>query len=209
MAADKDLKGISLGESAAVRDYYDGWTDSYEADVQSWGYSAPVVAAELLAERVDGSAQVLDAGCGTGLVGRALKAKGFHDVVGVDISSDSLDVAVTSQAYRALTEVDFTDLPTNLAEASFQAVVSVGVLSYLVDVEAVLREFSRITEASGTIIVSERTDLFEQRSTGAVFDALVADGTWEIVTVTEPRPYLPHLAQWESIQVRFGVFERQ
>lgn len=209
MAEDKDLKGIALNESGEVRDYYDRWTDSYEADVESWGYDAPSVAVEFLAERVDVDAQILDAGCGTGLVGRALKAKGFHDVVGVDISSDSLDLAAKTHAYRALTEVDFTDLPTNLLEGSFEAVVSIGVLSYLTDVEAALREFSRVVEPSGTIIVTERTDLFEERNTGAIFDALAADGTWEIVKVSDPLPYLPHLADWESIKVRFGVFERQ
>ena len=209
MADDQDLKGIALNESSAVRDYYDRWTTSYEADVEGWGYNAPSVAAGLLAERVDTNAQILDAGCGTGLVGRALKAKGFHDVVGVDISSDSLDIAAKSQAYRALTEVDFSNPPTSLLEASFEAIVSVGVLSYLTDVEGSLREFARIAEPSGTIIVTERTDLFDERNTGAAFDALEADGTWEIVKVSDPLPYLPNLADWESIKVRFGVFERQ
>lgn len=209
MAQDAELKSLALGESSVVREYYDGWTSSYEDDVEAWGYDAPSVAAELLAERMDTDAQIIDAGCGTGLVGRALKAKGFHDVVGVDLSPDSLDLAAKTQAYRALAEIDFTKLPTNLLDASFSALVSVGVLSYLTDLEAVMREFARIVEPAGTIIVTERTDLFAERNTGEVFEALEADEILKIVTISEPLPYLPHLAEWESIDVRFAVFERQ
>lgn len=209
MSKDQELRKLIASNSEAVRDYYDGWTSSYDDDVTEMGYRAPQMAAELLRERADSDAQILDAGCGTGLVGQALKAEGFHDVVGVDLSPESLDLAAQTKAYRALTEVDFTDLPTDMVEASFSALVSIGVLSYLPDVESVMREFCRIVEPSGTIIVTQRTDLYDQRDTGAIFDRLEADGTWKIVTITEPRPYLPDLADWESIDVRFGVFEPQ
>lgn len=201
------LMDQSLGDSAGVRSYYDRWTPSYEADVLSWGYEAPQAAAEFLAERLDPEAQILDAGCGTGLVGRALKAKGFHDVVGVDISSDSLDLAAKTTAYRALTEADFSDLPVNLLDDSFGAVVSVGVLSYLSNLEEVLREFCRVVEPSGIIVVTERTDLFKERKTGEVFEALQADETWKILTVTNPQPYIPGHPEFADIDVHFGVFE--
>lgn len=202
------LKAQSLGDSAGVREYYDGWTSSYENDVLSWGYEAPEVAVEFLSSRVDSDAQILDAGCGTGLVGQALRAAGFHDVVGVDLSPDSLDLAAKTQCYRALAEVDFTNLPSNLSDASFSALLSVGVLSYVANLEEVLREFSRVVEPSGTIVVTERTDLFVERNTGAVFETLEQDGTWEIVTVTDPRPYIPGHPEFASIDVHFGVFQR-
>ncbi len=202
------LMDQSLGDSAGVRQYYNGWTRSYEADVLSWGYEAPTAAVAFLASRVDPGAQILDAGCGTGLVGQALKAAGYHDVVGVDLSPDSLDLAAKTQCYRALAEADFNDLPTELIDGSFSALLSIGVLSYVSDLEAVLREFSRVVESSGTIVVTERTDLFAERSTGDVFARLEADGTWKILTVTDPQPYIPGHPEFADIDVHFGVFER-
>ena len=38
-------------------------------------------------------------------------------------------------------------------------------------------------------------------------DALEQDETWEIISISDPLPYLPHLTEWESIEVRFGVFK--
>ncbi len=206
---EQGLIGQSLGDSAGVRSYYDGWTESYERDVTSWGYNAPAAAVELIASRVKPEAQILDAGCGTGLVGRALRSRGYHDVVGVDLSPESLDRAAETYSYRALAEVDFNNLPTNLAESSFSALLSIGVLTYVSDVDALLREFCRVVEPSGTIVVSERTDLFAQRNTAAIFDDLQAEGLWRIVEVTEPRPYLPGHPEYAGIDVHFGVFERE
>ena len=209
MADDEGLIDQSLGDSAGVRSYYDEWTKSYEKDVLSWGYEAPSVAVEFLSSRVRPEAQILDAGCGTGLVGRALAAKGYHDVVGVDISSDSLDLAAKTQSYRALAEADFTDLPVNLLDDSFGALLSIGVLSYLSNVEDVLREFCRVVEPSGLIVVTERTDLFIERKTAEVFQALEDDESWKIITVTDPQPYIPGHPEFVDIDVHFGVFERQ
>lgn len=203
------LKDQSLGDSAGVRDYYNDWTRSYERDVTRWGYQAPAAAVELLSSRVGKDAQILDAGCGTGLVGQALRAKGYHDVVGVDISPDSLDLAAETYCYRALAEADFNALPTNLLDNSFSALLSVGVLSYVSDVKAVLREFCRVVEPEGTIIVSERTDLFEKRNTGAIFADLEDEGVLRIVTVTEPRPYIPGHPEYADIDIHFGVFESE
>ena len=199
----------SVASAAAVREYYNNWADSYERDVVGWGYNAPAAAVELISSRVKRDAQILDAGCGTGLVGRALSPKGYHDVVGVDVSPASLDVAAETYCYRALAEVDFNALPTNLLQGSFSALLSIGVLSYVSDVAAVLREFCRVVEPEGTIVVSERTDLFAQRNTGAIFEDLEGEGLWRIVTVTEPRPYLPRHPEYAGIDVHFGVFERE
>ena len=171
--------------------------------------NAPEHAVELLASRLkpEDHPQLLDAGCGTGLVGRALKAKGFHDVVGIDPSSESLDVAAKAQSYRALAEADFGSLPLNLSDGSFSGLVSVGALSDVANLEEVLREFCRVVHPKGTIVVTERSDLFDERRTGDVFKALEADESWKIITVTEPLPYLPDDPEFVGVEVRYGVFE--
>jgi len=195
-------------DAATIRSLYDDWAGQYDADLAEWGYVAPVRAVELLAERCGPTAQVLDVGCGTGLVGAALSDAGFVDVVGVDISSDSLDIAAKTGVYRALAEVDLTELPTSLPDELFGALICVGVMSYLPDVEAVCREFARVVESDGIIVLTQRTDLFASRATGEAYAALVEDGTWEELVISDPAPYLPGHDEYAEIDVIYGVFRR-
>ncbi len=208
MAGKEGLAAQFASDPSTIRTIYDEWASRYDIDLKEWGYVAPRRAVELLARHVGPNAQVLDAGCGTGLVGVALNEAGFHDVVGVDLSSESLDLASTTAAYRALNEVDFTDLPTALPDDHFGALVCVGVMTYLPEVEAVCREFSRIIESDGVIVLTQRTDLFESRSTAAAYAALVDDGTWEQLEMTGPAPYLPGHSEYDGIDVVYAVFRK-
>lgn len=208
MAREEGLSAQFASDSETIRTIYDEWSSTYDVDTTSWGYEAPRVAAGLLAARVDPEGQILDVGCGSGKVGQALNALGHHDIVGVDVSSALLDIAAASGSYRALAEVDFTTLPTSLLEGSFGGLICVGVMTYLPEVEAVCREFARLVEPGGALVVTQRTDLFDSRDTQAAFDALAADGIWKIEEVTSALPYLPGHAEYEGIDVRYGVFSR-
>jgi predicted TPR repeat methyltransferase len=98
----------------------------------SWGYPAPGRVAEALLEcGADPSAPILDLGCGTGLAGSALRAKGFTgDITGVDISAESLRVAavVRPNVYAELVQGNLDDGLPFLPSSHFGSVVSVGVL---------------------------------------------------------------------------------
>lgn len=48
--------------SGAVREIYDDWAGHYDETLKSWGYDAPVQAAEMLRAAVPADAVVLDAG---------------------------------------------------------------------------------------------------------------------------------------------------
>lgn len=195
-------------DSKTVETIYDNWSNAYNTDTDSWGYEAPRVASTLLAANAPTRAQVLDVGCGTGMVGLALRDLGFHDIVGVDLSEKSLDLAAKTGAYRALSSENFAELPTSLTDESFSALMCVGVMTYMSDVEAVCREFCRIVEPDGMIVLTQRTDLFDERDTQAAFERLVADETWRIVEITESQPYLPQHDEYQEIGVYYGVFQR-
>lgn len=192
-----------------IRKIYDDWAPDYDVKLRQWGYEAPEIAATRLADLVAQDVAVLDVGCGTGLVGVKLQAAGFARIVGVDFSEESLAVAKARNIYQAVRPVDLTRLPTDIETGAYGALVCIGVMSYLPDVEALAREFCRVTTPGAGIILTQRSDIFDARGTQAAFDTLAAEGLWEEVEVTGDRPYLPGNPEFEGVDVRYCVFRRQ
>jgi predicted TPR repeat methyltransferase len=134
---------------------------------------------------------VLDVGCGTGLVGRALRARGFAGRIrGLDISQVSLGIAGRCGAYASVAQADLQQrLP--FGDDSFDVLVCVGVMTYLPEVEAVWREFARVARPGGLVVATQREDLWRTRTCQAVVDLLENEGVWTPLEVTGPAPYLP------------------
>jgi predicted TPR repeat methyltransferase len=134
---------------------------------------------------------VLDVGCGTGLVGRALRARGLGaSIVGLDLSAASLELARQGGVYAAVGQADLQRrLPC--ADDSVDAVVCVGVMTYLPDVEAVWRELARVGRPGGLVVVTQREDLWHSRDCQGVVDRLADAGAWTPLEVAGPAAYLP------------------
>ena len=170
---------------------YDAWAQGYDDDLAAWSYQAPAVVAEAVVSRPPEAGSVLDVGCGTGLVGRALRASGFHGHIrGIDISPASLEVARQCGAYDSVEQADLQQ-PLPLDDDSVDALVCVGVMTYLPEVEAVWREFARVVRPGGVVVVTQREDLWQPRDCQAVVDRLQDEGVWTPLEVTGPAPYLP------------------
>jgi len=181
----------STSDPREVADRYDEWAQKYDDDLASWSYRAPTVVAETVVTRHPEAGSVLDVGCGTGLVGRALRAQGFAGrILGLDISQASLEMARQTGAYDSLAPAD---LQQRLAfdDDSVDAVVCVGVMTYLPQVEAVWREFARVVRPRGVVVVTQREDLWDSRECQSVVDRLQDEGVWTPVDITGPAPYLP------------------
>ena len=178
-------------DAREVADRYDDWAQSYDDDLASWSYQAPTVVAETVVTRHPAARSALDVGCGTGLVGRALRARGFAgQILGLDISHASLEIAQECGAYDSLEQAD---LQQRLAFAndSVDAVVCVGVMTYLPEVETVWREFARVARPGGLVVATQRDDLWHPRNCQAVVDRLRNEGVWTPLDITGPAPYLP------------------
>ena len=174
-----------------VADRYDEWAQGYDDDLVTWNYQAPAVVADSVVSRHPAAGSVLDVGCGTGLVGRALRDRGFTGrLLGLDISRASLDVAQQGGAYDAVEQADLQQ-PLPLDDDSVDAVVCVGVMTYLPAVEAVWRELARVVRPGGVLVTTQRDDLWEARDCQAVVDRLGAEGIWTPLEITGPAPYLP------------------
>jgi SAM-dependent methyltransferase len=92
---------------------------------------------------------ILDAGCGTGTNSEWLADRGFR-VTGADFSDFALSKAKGDVDYRKedLTKLSFPD-------ASFDAVVCIGVLMHIPDLEDALSELVRVLKPNGWLILSE------------------------------------------------------
>ena len=195
MVPEADSIGDWLHEGTSdareVADRYDDWATGYDDDLAAWSYQAPTVVADAVLSRDPEAGSALDVGCGTGLVGRTLRDRGFAgQLLGLDISQASLEIAQQGGAYDSVEQADLQErLPVE--DDSVDAVVCVGVMTYLPDVEAVWRELARVARSEGLVVVTQREDLWDTRGCQAVVDRLQDEGVWTPLEVTGPAPYLP------------------
>lgn len=111
---------------------YAAWANEYDNDlINGHGYKAPEDAvAEFATLGLAKNARVLDAGCGTGIVGLLLRNAGFTHIDGADLSAEMLAIAKKRDVYNSLFKLDMT-ADYNIAEAdTYEAVICVGVFGF-------------------------------------------------------------------------------
>lgn len=201
------LGGRSDASSDEILELYDSWAASgdYDRDVSEWGYEAPERVADLaVAALAKTPGEVLDAGCGTGLAGSALRERVGDDqeILGGDFTPSSVEAARSLGSYSAVQHLDL-NAPLDYDDARFAVTVSVGVFSYLTDTEATIRELLRITRPGGSVIFTQRTDLWAERDCATLIERLVDAGECT-ATISEPMPYLPgHPDFGDAIGIRY------
>jgi len=117
--------GLSSDEESQA--LYRDWAKTYDKTMlQGLHYQSPRLLAERLSALLparDGA--VLDIGCGTGLAGRELAARGFTVIDGIDISPEMMAVAREQDGYRDLVCADLNArLP--LADGAYQGAICCG-----------------------------------------------------------------------------------
>ncbi|RTE73312.1 hypothetical protein BHE90_012274 [Fusarium euwallaceae] len=157
----------SLTSVDHTRSVYDEWAKTYneELNQKNQDYIAPATAAALVPQvlgtsTIDKDIEILDAGCGTGLVGSFLARLGAKKVDGVDLSPGMLEEARLTEAYRNL---DVTDLsrPLSARDDSYDVVTCVGTLTQShVGPEAV-SEFVRVVRTGGYIVATVISEIWE------------------------------------------------
>eukprot|EP01052_Picozoa_sp_SAG31_P028573 SAG31_NODE_2770_length_5116_cov_3.834164_6_plen_188_part_00 len=118
------------------------------------------------------------------------------NVSGIDIWQGGLDQAAKREYYQSLTKVDLQAAPYPFDDDTFDAVVSVGVLTYLRPDSACLSEFIRVTKPGGIICYSNRTDKLDLWA--PVEKALEDSGQWALVGRSERLPYLPKNSEFNT-----------
>lgn len=192
-------------DSKEVADFYDTWAETYDEHLNEWDYRAPTYAAELLKQYVSPQQAILDAGCGTGLTGKALHLAGYENISGIDISATSLNKANELNVYSSLLAHDLQQpLPFN--ENNYDALICIGVLTYIENCQSLFREFCRIVKPGGYIAFSQRSDLFDARHFPDIMATLEQKGVWENVKISSPQAYLPKNKDFsDKVQAMFCI----
>jgi predicted TPR repeat methyltransferase len=199
--------GQGSTNSKEVATYYDQWAPTYETSLDQWTYRAPQYAAHLLAAHSICQGTVFDAGCGTGLTGKALQKEGFETIIGTDISAASIEQAKQSGVYTTVQVLDLQQFPLPFADNTFSAVNCVGVLTYIEALQELLREFIRVTVPNGLIVFTHRDDLLHQQNFTRILDTLETEKLWEKVFLSEPEPYLPGNEEFaDKIRVMYFAY---
>lgn len=184
------LRNLSRDSDDVAR-YYDEWAENYDQTLAQWRYQAPEQVAARLRALLNADSIILDAGCGTGLSGAALARAGFTTIDGIDVSSQSLALAGKQGVYRSLEHVDMQKLPLPLADHQYDGLICVGVLTYLPDSDAVLKEFCRVIKPGGPMVLTQRSDILKERDFPQTLATLEKQGLLAEFEVSEPAPYLP------------------
>ncbi|EKV29765.1 Williams-Beuren syndrome chromosome region 27 [Caenispirillum salinarum AK4] len=189
-------------DSGAVETYYDDWAGTYDDTLASWDYQAPRDAVDQLVPHLAEGARVLDVGCGTGLVADAVLGRGRYRLDGMDISAASLALAEKRGGYGHLVRHDLQIVPLPIADDAYDAAACVGVLTYIEAPEALLSDMCRVVRPGGTLCFTQRTDRWEEKGFDALLERMEQQGLWTVLTVSEPKPYLPSNSDYgESIKV--------
>ena len=175
-----------LQEGDSSRNLYDEWSDNYDTHlVEDFGYISPQIAAQTLAARnVERDAEIIDYGCGTGLVGRELRQQGFHTVDGVDISTGMLQRAREKDVYRNLVCCDLT-AEIALEDEIYDVAVCVGSMGAGHVGAQHVAELLRPLRTGGLFIITINNMHFAPEGFEQAFRYLETSGLWEIALLEE------------------------
>ncbi|KAI9371758.1 S-adenosyl-L-methionine-dependent methyltransferase [Aspergillus egyptiacus] len=165
---------------------YDKWAATYNHEVgnEAQNYVAPVLVAQAALASAEDPAKcvILDAGCGTGLVGQALALAGAKVIDGLDLSPAMLKVAKQTGVYRNLAQADLTRR-IDTADETYDMVTCVGTFTLgHVGPRPALSEFVRITRRHGIVAASILEEIWVSGGFKAEVERLEAEGRVTVVT---------------------------
>jgi len=175
------------GDVDSIKAFYRRWVDSYEGDIRDQGYVAPAFLVDVLmglqargllsATPDDRMLPILDVGCGTGLVGVALRRQGYSRIDGCDLSEDMAAAARRTGAYgTVLGGIDINHPLDVRIPDTYGAVVSCGVFTLGHVPPTSLRHLVPLTQPGGALIVSTRKSYFDGTPFEAEVKAMITEG---------------------------------
>ena len=175
----------SSQNNSELSERYDEWAKDYDKDLSEvFGWIAPKTASDYLAKYVSQDSNVLDAGAGTGLVGLALGEQGFQNLTAMDLSKGMLEEARNKNVYKSFDQMtlgEHLDYETN----SFDAVITVGVMTLGHAGPESFDELVRITKPQGYIVFTIRTDVYLENGFKEKQSEVESNKLWKLIEISD------------------------
>jgi ubiquinone/menaquinone biosynthesis C-methylase UbiE len=178
---DNKLDIYKLTTSEELLKYYQDWTkkNKYKQDMINWKYTAPQETVLVLKKyALNNKCKILDAGCGTGLVGIELKKCGYSNIDGVDFSQNMLDL-IPQGIYKKIEKVDLNK-PLKFKTNMYDVVMCVGTFTYGHVKPQALDELIRITKNGGLICFTINEGIYEEYGFDNKIKELTNNKLWNV-----------------------------
>ncbi|KAL2836777.1 S-adenosyl-L-methionine-dependent methyltransferase [Aspergillus pseudoustus] len=198
-------RAYALSTTTEARTLYNEWSSLYDTDLNSAGYASPRRAVETVLKylptscsqttstpRASEPLKILDAGCGTGLVGTYIststlsnKSEFTLQLDGLDLSEGMLSVAREKNVYSSLTPTDLND-PIPKPSGTYDVVICVGTLTEGHVGPNVLGEFVRVAAAeTGIVVVTVHDKVWVSMGFKAEVERLEKEGRLSVLATEE------------------------
>lgn len=173
------------GDRDKLTTFYRSWVRTYDADVDAQDYRGPGIIADIVAHTADNLVprprhvlQVLDGGCGTGLVGNALSERGFRCIDGFDLSHQMIAAADLTGSYRTLRGgVDMNcPLDPTFQPGTYDVAVCCGVFTVGHVADDSLHQLVMAVRPGGAVVVSTRDSYLRESGFAQYVGHLAAAG---------------------------------
>jgi len=177
----KKIPIYKLKTTKEIMKYYDEWSkeNKYDKDMEDWNYTGPKETVAVLKKyALNKDIKILDAGCGTGLVGIELKKYGFSNIDGVDLSRKLLNL-VPKEYYNELKQADLNK-PLKTENNIYDVVMCVGTFTFGHVKAPALDEFIRIVKNKGLICFTINEGIYEDYGFDKKIRELTNNNSWNI-----------------------------
>lgn len=148
---------LATAPAAAIARMFDGYANRFDAHlVDVLHYDVPAETVRALGRVTalpDRGWDVLDLGCGTGLVGAVMRPHARR-LVGVDLSARMVAKAAERGVYDRVARADLLALMQGEPDASYDVVVAADVFIYVGSIDAIVAEIRRILRPGGRFVFS-------------------------------------------------------
>jgi SAM-dependent methyltransferase len=159
-----DIEKFDGFKQEVIEELYDNVAEKYDNMMHAMGHPDPTVCAEFVQKYCKQPADVIDFGCGTGIVGEEILRLGLDATVfGIDASQGMLDVAKAKGCYSQLKHMFLgkpNEFPAEMT-GKFDAVTAAGILAEGHLMSEVFEEMNLALKPNGYAIFTTREQYLE------------------------------------------------
>jgi ubiquinone/menaquinone biosynthesis C-methylase UbiE len=179
---DNKIPIYQLKSKEKILDYYVDWTKEgqFNKDMIEWNYQAPQNTVKLFDQHTPNkNISILDAGCGSGLVGSELQKYGYTKITGADFSQEMLNL-IPQNIYKNLELIDLNK-KLKYEDNFYDAITCVGTFTYGHVKAHALDEMLRIIKKKGLICFTINEGIYLEYQFDKKMKQLSNDKSWKII----------------------------